>query len=491
MIKKIVIILCLILYPMLAYSAGLTDTDFIDYDVAAGVPGAPSESMCYYDGGDDVYYCRDDTATWVPHGLEVYGWDPEATCPIAAAEGYVYADSDDHRLYYYNGTDWEPLNEQTLGEAYTESPTITIDAAGSLTLSSTLVDATDMLTISRSGAAGTGQLLDLSDTQTGNHISMILDVTSGNASSRGMLLRDNAADTADLAYLYGAQSVDAVQVVQDGYLAFAATTDKMIDAFDGSDAEIINCLNCGVNTILGTSTVIDFDNFDLDAAGDLTLSETGGNAADPDCDVNGFAQLGAVGGGLLGNDINATAFSADGVITFMADARPTHSEWHSVQDLDLVVAGGDGSDPAENEAGSTAKYSSWTWTEGSTIAYYTWLIPAQVDVSAAINIYIVWLTEGAGGDSCLWRVRHDGGKTFNNDEVPSAPSTVLSTPIADDTTDTQYEIAKTDAGIINGATFTDGEIVTFDFYLTDCDAGEATDYADMLGFVIEYRLDTL
>lgn len=486
--KKILCIIIILLWSITALGAGTT-TDYVDLENGEAFPpgGGANEAMIDYDPVNDVWKVYADDGNWYSIGVECYNFKPVAASPITQ-EGIVYYRSDTDQLYVRTGAAaWEELNGSTLDDTYTQGATITIDATGTLTLTSTLDDATDMLTITRSDSgSGTGQLIMMTDTQDAAHASIILDHTSGNANSGGLHIRDNAANAANLAYGLLVESVDATTEIVDAIKVLATTNAMITDAIDVSDAELTNAINTGANIWVATDLQITSNPLTIGADGDFRTLETGGSTADPDFQVDGFGQIYS---GALGDDAsNYTGFTTDGVLSFHGNARPSHREWHSVQDLDLVMAGGDGTDPVENEAGGTGKYSSWTFTEATSIAYYSWLIPCNCDVTAAINVYIVWLTENNGGDSCLWRVRHDGGKTFNNDEIPTAPATVLNTPIADDTTDVKYEEAITAAGIINASTFAAGELVTFDFYLTDCDAGGAPDYADMIGFIIEYSL---
>ena len=103
-----------------------------------------------------------------------------------------------------------------------------------------------------------------------------------------------------------------------------------------------------------------------------------------------------------------------------------------------------------------------------------------MDVSAALNIYVIWTTENGAGDTCLWRVRYQSWASEAG--VIDSPDTALDTPIADDTA-VQFSTAKTAAGVINGATFSQGDLVILDLWITDCNN---TGTADLVGYGIQY-----
>ena len=460
----------------LAFAAG-TATDYVTFTPAAN-PGAAAEGTIYYDSDTDMHFGMDDGAVWYPMGPEVRGFKPVATAS-ETAEGYVYYDSDVDRLYVRTGAAaWEPLNEQTSDEVYEEGQGVTLDA-GAIAWTNAEVDGQDTLAIAHSGAAGTGQAVEITDTKSGAHATMIIDHTSGNASSGVLHIRDNTSDAADLAYGILIESVDGTKEIVDA-LVIRATTNAMItDAIDVSDAEITNAINFGNNTVTGANTIIDLNFLDMDAAGDISFSETGGSNADADFQVDGFSMFFS---GQMGDDAsNYTAFSTDGVLTFAGNARPTHTDYFWTSDFDLVTVHGDGTAPTENEAGSTFNFSSWSYTEGNgDVSYMLYMIPEDMDVSAAMNIFLIWTTEDAGGDTCLWKVQYD----FWALEAEAIDNTwiALDTIVADDT-GAQFQTATTSGGQISGGTFSDNDACLMQISLTDCnDAAEA----DLMGWQIQY-----
>ena len=463
---------------LIAWAAG-TVTDYVTFTPGAE-PGVPAEGMIYYNAANDIYYQYDDGAAFWPMGPEVYGFEPVSS-PVATAEGYVYYDSDVDFLYVRTGgAAWEQLNGSTLDTTYDQGIAITVDA-GAIALTNTEVDAQATLTIANSGAAGTGAAIAITDSKTGAHASMTMALTAGNASSGGLHIYDNAANATDLAYLVKLESVDATKEIVDALLISATTNAMITDAIDVSDPEITNAINIGANTITGTTFTFDTSTFDIDSAGDITHSETGGNAADPDTDMAGYYLLGATDGGGLGGATHKTNFSSAGVQTMSGNARPTHTDYVWTSELDLVTVHGDQTAPTENEAGSTFNFSSWTYTEANAdVTFYLWPIPEDMDVSAALNIFLIWTTEDAGGDTCLWKVQYD----FWAVEAEAIDNTwiALDTIVADDTAG-QFNTALTGGGQIAAATFTDGDLVLLQFSLTDCNDGAE---ADLIGFEIQY-----
>ncbi|MCS7092622.1 MAG: MerR family DNA-binding transcriptional regulator, partial [Patescibacteria group bacterium] len=80
-----------------------------------------------------------------------------------------------------------------------------------------------------------------------------LNITSSSTGTLGSFISTGAVTTAD------------------GIIIAASNAAGVItDALDVSDPEIVNAINIGANTILGTTGVIDFTNFDVSAGGNVT-----------------------------------------------------------------------------------------------------------------------------------------------------------------------------------------------------------------------------
>lgn len=113
-----------------------------------------------------------------------------------------------------------------------------------------------------------------------------------------------------------------------------ATTDGSIpDAFDASDAEITNALNIGANIIVGTTGVIDFTDFDVDADGKVTLApDSAGDAIS----ITGFA------GDFQALVVDASGYStnANGIVDIEYDTNVTGS----AVNIDTVATDDDAAD---------------------------------------------------------------------------------------------------------------------------------------------------
>ena len=59
--------------------------------------------------------------------------------------------------------------------------------------------------------------------------------------------------------------------ITDGIKIDASTDGTITDAIDVSDAEITNAINVGANAIVGTTAILNFTNFDVDASGNITV----------------------------------------------------------------------------------------------------------------------------------------------------------------------------------------------------------------------------
>lgn len=174
----------------------------------------------------------------------------------------------------------------------------------------TTTNGSDGLTITFAQGAGAGNEtnmgLKIDASTTANSAS---DVFAGNAiyltnaSSTGLQYglavsnQDNASNATTEALLYLGNSEDTGDKVTD-YLQISATTvDTSSDAIDVSDAELFNALNVGANNIVGTTAVINFDNFDVSSAGAITV------AAGQGLDTNGAGALVIAGANATSIDI--------------------------------------------------------------------------------------------------------------------------------------------------------------------------------------------
>ncbi len=98
-----------------------------------------------------------------------------------------------------------------------------------------------------------------SGTQRGIVISNAND--AANASTESLIFLDNAETTASTL-------TDAILITSSG------ADGGIVDAIDVSAGNITNALNVGGNNIIGTTAVINFDNFDIDGSGNLVTAGT-------------------------------------------------------------------------------------------------------------------------------------------------------------------------------------------------------------------------
>ena len=75
-------------------------------------------------------------------------------------------------------------------------------------------------------------------------------------------------------YAVVVDSTDSSGTLDDMMVFQTTGAATVTDGIDLSDAGITNALNVGANTIAGTTAVVDFDNFDIDASGNTTIGGT-------------------------------------------------------------------------------------------------------------------------------------------------------------------------------------------------------------------------
>lgn len=479
--KRLTLFMIFLLYAPLVWSAGTVAGDYLELDTEAAHVALNECSIDYLSTTQQLYVLDNDG--WYSIGPEAHHLKPCSASPITA-EGVMYYDSDDDRVHYRTGAGvWEPAGQITLDEAYEYGATTTIDSGSTVTYNNAQVDATDSFNIANSGAAGTGQAIEITDTKSGAHATMIIDHTSGNIASGGLHIRDNAANAAHLAYGVHVESTDATTAILDAFKATAGTNLMISDGLDVSAANIDHGINLGANEFIGTTSIFDFDYLDMDAAGDFVLSETGGNNADPDFQVLGYGSLRS--GELGGNGANYTTWTSTGYLTFVGEAKPVWEEIIYMDRSDLAIAGGDGTAPTASEADTNKHWYYWAYTEGVDVSYHTWRLPAQLDESEDIEFFVRWNSEDAGGDGCTWVITYCLMKDDNN-EVSCDPTTALDTVLVEDTTDVQYEWATTNSGVINGGTVGVGETMKIKL---QCSASRDSDTCNAESIRINFRID--
>ncbi|MCH8748721.1 tail fiber domain-containing protein, partial [Patescibacteria group bacterium] len=114
----------------------------------------------------------------------------------------------------------------------------------------------------------TGRLLDLASNSSNTALSTLVQITNDNT---------------------GATGTTALTIQQDGGgTAILITGASILHAIDASENNITNAINVGSNTITGTTAVIDFTNFDVSAAGQVTIGSFGGATATTVCENSGL-----------------------------------------------------------------------------------------------------------------------------------------------------------------------------------------------------------
>lgn len=255
-------------------------------------------------------------------------------------------------------------------------------------------------------------------------------------------------------------STSGSTVVTDGIIITnsGAIAGGIIDAIDVSDSTITNAINIGTNTILGTSGVIDFTSFDVDASGNTTAASLilssalgvayGGTGAttltsngvlygngtgvvqDTDAGTSGqllvanasgvptFVSLGTDAAlsatGALTIASNAVALATDTTGNFVADitagAGLTGTVATENASANLIIGQGTGiTVNADDVAVNTAATFAWTGSHGWTLGASSALTidAATTDnttTSGVINLDVDTVTDGNIGSSIDYQV---------------------------------------------------------------------------------------
>ncbi|MDP2587314.1 MAG: hypothetical protein Q8P33_00880, partial [bacterium] len=86
-----------------------------------------------------------------------------------------------------------------------------------------------------------------------------------------LVFQNPASVGTDSGYLI---SIDQLATTSKTGLLISSAAGGMTDAIDLTDTDIVNAINIGTNTILGTTGIIDFTGFDVAATGAVTISPT-------------------------------------------------------------------------------------------------------------------------------------------------------------------------------------------------------------------------
>ncbi|MEK7510293.1 MAG: hypothetical protein AAB567_01895, partial [Patescibacteria group bacterium] len=97
------------------------------------------------------------------------------------------------------------------------------------------------------------------------------DATTDSNTQRVLVLKNNSATGGTTETLLAIENADN-SAVTNGVLIAGTSTGAVTTALNVSDAEITNALDVGANTITGTDAVINFNEFDVNGNGQVTLA---------------------------------------------------------------------------------------------------------------------------------------------------------------------------------------------------------------------------
>jgi hypothetical protein len=178
------------------------------------------------------------------------------------------------------------------------------------------------------------------DTTDGRDIDFILDDDTTDSNFDIDIVADNTVSISRAAsasseapsQLLLLENLDDDVTVGDGILIQSTGSNDITDGLDVSDSEIVNAVNVGDNNILGTTAVINFTNFDVDASGNAILAGTlavNGDTITSDGDLT----ITAAGGNIItGNALNVGGGSAQ-AYNFFSDGAGTVDSASSDDDL--------------------------------------------------------------------------------------------------------------------------------------------------------------
>ncbi len=171
-------------------------------------------------------------------------------------------------IMYYDGTDWARLGVGTSGQflktqgaaanpVWASAPASTLQADYDAT-SGNIITTTDARDVD----------LVLANTTTDSNLD--IDISTGSTSTVS-ISRADGAGAADPTQLLLVENLDTDRAQPTGIL-FNAAAGGLTTAIDATDAEIGTALSVGANDIVGTTGLINYTNFDVDASGAITAA---------------------------------------------------------------------------------------------------------------------------------------------------------------------------------------------------------------------------
>lgn len=277
---------------------------------------------------------------------------------------------------------------------------------------------------------------------------------------------------------------DAVGSMTDGIVIAATTDTATTDAIDVSDAELVNAINVGANVILGTTAVINFDNFDVDANGEITAASdliVNGDEIDADgtLDITGATglNLNSTAGDIVldpaGNNVNPGTDVADSLgenatrwATIFADTLNFQSGL-----TDSASAGGDAGN-ATITLGNDSALDTVNVTANTAITDAQWSVTA----AGVANFASVGATAATAGTFT----------TLIGDTVQADTTLTFSTngDSVNNSTDATFDFTRNDTGIVT-ITASDDD-ATADLSISgggagDLNLGDADSDVDVVG----------
>lgn len=164
----------------------------------------------------------------------------------------------------------------TVSGSGSENGSVTLDLINDSINFDKLADslALDSATIITGTAGETFQLsrtLTNATTENGMYLAITAqDTTSGTLAQYGLNI-ENSASTEGLDALIYLNNADTDDAVATGIL-FNSAAGTMTTAIDATDPEITTAFSVGANDINGTTGLINYDNFDVDASGNITIA---------------------------------------------------------------------------------------------------------------------------------------------------------------------------------------------------------------------------
>lgn len=264
---------------------------------------------------------------------------------------------------------------------------------------------TETFTVDFQSAFTTGNQLDVKQ-------------TTGNPSG-GTLAGFTVAD-ANVSPIMKIENTGAVTVATGLLLGATDAGGVLTLAIDASDAEIGTALRVDANDIVGTTGLINYTNFDVDAAGKVT----------------------ALGGASVGTT-NTVEVSSAGAVTFAGTAQPFVVRW--LRPAQAIV-GAVSAPLYSTVVGTNINYDVLGYDgAASEAAFWSFRVPTNITGTTA-QVQIFWTTTSctpAGDDGVQFEVASQG---VTDDEVLDA---ALGAAVAiDDTCTAANDIMKTAAGTL-------------------------------------------